>query len=67
MVTGGKTGGADNLCAMLGGDSSGHQCPQRRRDPIVTRIRLGQFINKPVDTSSQIVDNVTSEQRMCGN
>jgi hypothetical protein len=38
MVTGGKTGGADNLCAMLGGDSSGHQCLQRRRDPIVTRI-----------------------------
>ena len=41
--------------------------PQRRRDPIVTRIRVSQFINKPVDNLWQIVDNVTAEQRVCGN
>ena len=40
MVAAGKTGGADNLSAMIGGDSSRHQCPQCTRDRIVTRIRL---------------------------
>jgi hypothetical protein len=64
---GGKTGGADNLCAMVGGDSSRRQCPKRRRHRIVTRIRRGPIYQQACGYLTADCGQRASAQRTCGN